>query len=128
MNRVRLYLHRIFRRPAVTGPYRLYVRRVPAGAMLDVEHYLDSMLVTLADNPDLLDLLLQLADDRGQARQHDGWEPEGLLVENIKAALGFEIPLYGPAAKRLADQLSSHAPVAPVTVIPRQRREGGAAA
>ncbi|WP_432164918.1 hypothetical protein [Streptomyces sp. bgisy031] len=128
MNRIRLYLHRLFRRPAVTGPYRLYVRPVPAGAMLDVEHYLDAMLVTLADNPDLLDLLLQVADDRGQAREHDGWEPEGLLVERLKDALGFVIPLYGPAAKRLSDQLRAHAPVVPVTLIPRQRREGGAAA
>lgn len=126
MNRVRLYLHRLFRRPAVTGPYRLYVRRTPAGAMLDVEHYLTATLVTLADNPDLLDILLAMADDRGEAREHDGWEPEQLLVEKLTTALGYELPLYGPAAKSLADQLRANAP-ASTTVIPHQRREGRAA-
>ncbi|MGW6481268.1 hypothetical protein ACWGDS_25805 [Streptomyces sp. NPDC055059] len=128
MNRIRLYLHRIFRRPAVTGPYRLYVRRTPAGAMLDVEHYLTAVLTTLADNPDLLDLLMEMAEDRGEARQHDGWEPEGLLVEKLTTALGYELPLYGPALKRLADELRAVAPAAPVVSIPRQRTEGGAAA
>lgn len=127
MNRIRLYLHRLVRRPAITGPYRLYVRRTPAGAMLDVEHYLTATLVTLADNADLLDLLLEMAEDRGEAREHDGWEPEQLLVEKLTTALGYEIPLYGPAMKSLADRLRAVAP-APSTVIPHQRSEGGAAA
>ncbi|MGW2937628.1 hypothetical protein ACWDA7_38785 [Streptomyces sp. NPDC001156] len=127
MNRIRLYLHRLFRRPTVTGPYRLYVRRVPAGVMLDVEHYLTATLETLADNPDLLDLLLEMAADRGQARQRDGWEPEQLLMEKLTAALGYELPLYGGELAQLVDQLRAAAP-APVVQIPAQRREGGAAA
>lgn len=143
MNRIRLILHRIFRRPAVTGPYRLYVRSIPTGSMLDVEHYLDSTLITIADNPDLLDLLLEIAEDRGNAKahQHDGWEPEQLLVEKLKSALGYDLPLYGPASNRLAKALRGAAlltgwrewlktarPTAPVVSIPAQRREGGAAA
>lgn len=141
MNRLRLILDRILRRPVVTGPYRLYVRPVPAGAMLDVEHYLDSMLITIADNEDLLGLLLEIAEDRGQAREHDGWEPEALLVEKLKSALGYDIPLYGPASARLEKQLRGAAlltgwrewlrssrPSAPVVPLPAQRREGGAAA
>ncbi|GAB2731466.1 hypothetical protein [Streptomyces bullii] len=127
MNRIRLYLHRIFRRPAVTGPYRLYIRRTPAGAMLDVEHYLIAVLETLADNPDLLDLLLEMAEDRGRAREHDGWEPEQLLVEKLTLALGYELPLNGDAVARLADRLRAVAP-APAVWLPEQRREGGAAA
>ncbi len=125
MNRLRLILHRIFRRPAITGPYRLYVRRTPAGAMLDVEHYLTAMLTTIADNEDLLALLLEMAEDRGEARAHDGWEPEGLLVEKLTAALGYELPLHGPAVMALADRLAAAAPAEPV-VIPGQRPAGAA--
>lgn len=127
MNYIRLVFHRLFRRPAVTGPYRLYVRRTPAGAMLDVEHYLIAVIETIADNPDLMDLLTEIEEDRRTARahRHDGWEPEQLLVEKLTTALGYELPLNGPAVGRLADRL--HA-VAPVVAIPAQRREGGAAA
>lgn len=125
MNRVRLYLHRLFRRPAVTGPYPLYVRRIPTGAMLDVENYLVAMIETIADNPDLLDLLMEIAEDRGTARGHDGWEPESLLVEKLTAALGYELPLYGDAVAALADRLKAVAPAAPVS-IPQQRKAGAA--
>jgi hypothetical protein len=124
VNRIRLYLHRLFRRPVITGPYRLYVRRIPTGVLLDVEEYLTAMVTTIADNPDLMDLLMEIAEDRGQAREHDGWEPEGLLVEKLTAALGYELPVYGDAVARLADRLRS---VAPVVSIPAQR-EGEAAA
>ncbi|MGW3025813.1 hypothetical protein [Streptomyces sp. NPDC001221] len=130
MNRIRLYLHRLFRRPVVTGPYRIYVRRTPAGAMLDVEHYLTAVLTTIADNPDLMDLLVEIEEDRRNARahRHDGWEPEELLVEKLIAALGFELPVNGAAVIRLADQLRAAAPAASVVSLPAQRREGGAAA
>ena len=125
MNRIRLYLHRIFRRPAVTGPYRLYVRRTPGGAMLDVEHYLIAMVETLADNPDLRELLDEIAVDREQSREHDGWEPEELLVEKLTTALGYELPLYGESVARLAGLLGA---AAPVVSLPQQRTAGGAAA
>ena len=126
MNSLRLAIHRLFRRPAITGPHPVYLRRVPTGVMLDLESYLTSTIVTIADNPDLLDLLLNIAEDRGQAREHDGWEPEALLVENLCAALGYELPVYGDAVTRLADRLKAAAP-APRVSIPQQR-EGGAAA
>ena len=127
MNRIRLYLHRIFRRPTITGPYRLYVRPTPAGAMLDVEHYLTAVIETIADNSDLMDLLVEIEEDRKNARvhRHDGWEPEELLVEKLTTALGYELPLNGAAVGRLADRLRA---VAPVAAIPAPRRQGGAAA
>jgi hypothetical protein len=127
MNRIRLALHRILRRPAVTGPYRVYVRRVPTGVMLDVEHYLTAVLETIADNPDLLDLLVEMEEDRRTARahKHDGWEPDQMLVENLLTALGYELPVYGDKVATLADRLRALAP-APAA-IPGQR-EGGAAA
>ena len=127
MNRIRLYLHRLFRRPAITGPYRVYVRRTPTGVLLDVESYLIALVETIADNPDLLDLLMEIAEDRGNAKahKHDGWEPDALLVENLTAALGYEVPLYGPAVDRLADRLKALAPAAPLA-IPAQREAGAA--
>lgn len=132
MNRVRLILHRIFRRPAITGPYRVYVRRTPGGAMLDVEHYLTAMLTTLADNPDLLELLDRMAADRADARGHDGWEPDALLVEQLMTALGYELPVYGRSVMRLAYRLRRCTPL-PVSSasrvsVPAQRVEGDAAA
>ena len=128
MNRIRLYLHRLFRRPAITGPYSVYVRRIPTGATLDISDCLVAMIETIADNPDLMDLLTEIEEDRKSARahKHDGWEPEALLVEKLCTALGYELPLYGDAVARLADRLRAVAP-APAVVIPAQR-EGGAAA
>ncbi|MDX2550191.1 hypothetical protein [Streptomyces stelliscabiei] len=125
MNRVRLYLHRLFRRPAVTGPYRLYIRRIPTGATLDVSDYLIAMIETIADNPDLMDLMSEIEEDRknAHAHKHDGWEPEALLVEQLTAALGYELPLYGDAVGRLADRLRAVAP-APAVAIPGQRQAG----
>lgn len=130
MNRIRLILHRLVRRPAVTGPTRIYVRRIPTGVMLDVEHYLVEVINTLADNPDLMDLLAEIEQDRQDARthRHDGWQPEQLLVERLTAALGYEVPVHGDAVAALADRLRAAAPAAPVASIPAQRREGGAAA
>jgi hypothetical protein len=126
--KLRLNLHRLFRRPTVTGPYRIYVRSTPAGAMLDVEHYLIAMVQTLADNEDLLDLLHEIAEDRAQARGHKGWEPEELLVERLTTALGYELPVHGTELTRLATQLRAAAWATDGLRLPAQRREGGAAA
>jgi hypothetical protein len=137
MNRIRLIAHRLFRRPTVTGPYRVYVRRTPAGAMLDVEHYLIAVIETIADNPDLMDLLTEIEEDRRNARthRHDGWEPEELLVEKLTTALGYELPVHGREVMRLAYRLRRCTPLArpavgsgSVVSLPAQRREGGAAA
>lgn len=126
MNRVRSAWRRLVaRRPLVTGPFRLYVRRTPTGAALDVEHYLTAVIQTLADNPDLMELLDEIAVDRAEARSHDGWEPEDCLVEKLSIALGYELPLYGDAVARLADRLRAVAP-APAVVIPGQREAGAA--
>lgn len=128
MNRVRLILHRLFRRPAITGPYRLYVRRTPTGAMLDVEHYLTATIATIADNDDLLDLLMEIVEDRQNARahKHDGWEPEELLVEKLSTALGYELPVYGGEVARLADRLRAVAPAAAVATLAQQSERSAA--
>ena len=126
MNRIRLYLHRLFRRPAITGPMRLYTRRVSDGVFLDLEEYFVHVIETLADDEDALALFMEIVDDRSTAREHNGWEPEKLLMEHLALAVGYEVPVRGEALARLAEKLKAAAPK-PV-VIPAQRREGGAAA
>lgn len=126
MNRIRLYWHRIFRRPAITGPTRIYTRRIPTGVLLDLEHFLTQALTTIADDEELLALLLEYAAERA-GTPHDGHAPERLLLEQIVGAVGYEVPVYGDAVARLAGRLRSGVP-APAVVIPAQRREGGAAA
>lgn len=125
MNRIRLYLHRLFRRPALTGPMRLYTRRVPDGVFLDLEEYFVHVIETLADDEDALGLLMEIVEDRSTAREHDGWEPEKLLVEHLALIVGWEVPVRGKALASLADRLKAAAPK-PVA-IPAQR-EGGVAA
>ncbi|MEV7793366.1 hypothetical protein AB0O68_15440 [Streptomyces sp. NPDC087512] len=127
MNRIRLILHRLIRRPAITGPHRIYVRRIPVGVMLDLEHPIAAALTAIADDEELLGLLLEYAGDRAEPRAHDGHASEGLLLEQILARVGYEVPVYGDSVAALADRLRALAPV-PAVVVPAQRREGGAAA
>ncbi|MBH1932921.1 hypothetical protein I5Q34_01200 [Streptomyces sp. AV19] len=110
------------RKPAVTGPVPIYVRRSPAGAVLDVESYAHRVITTLAD--EYLDELIEIAEDRANVREYDGHRPEGLLVERLAEAVGYELPLYGVQVTELADRLRA---VAPAVRIPQQRAEGSAA-
>jgi hypothetical protein len=125
MNRIRLYLHRLFRRPAITGPMRLYTRRVPDGVFLDLEEYFVHVIETLADDEDAFHLLTEIKEDREVSREHDGWEPEKLLMEHLALIVGWEVPVRGKSLDRLADRLRAAAPK-PV-VVPAQRTHGGAA-
>jgi hypothetical protein len=126
MNRIRLVLHRLFHRPAITEPMRIGTRRIPDGLLLDFESYFVYVIETIADDPELLDLLMEIVEDRAMARDHDGWEPEALLVEKLAERVGHEIPIRGRALAALADRLGA-AVLRPRLVIPAQR-EGGAAA
>lgn len=126
MNRLRLILHRLFRRPALTGPMRLYTRRVPDGVYLDLEEYFIHVIETIADDSDALGLLDEIVTDRAEARGHDGWEPEKLLVERLAERVGHEVPIRGDGLRKLADRLRAAAPAAPVAQIPGQREAGAA--
>jgi hypothetical protein len=126
MNRVRLYLHRIFRRPAITHPMRIHTRRIPGGLLFDFEDYFTYVIETIADDEELLALFMEVVDDRATSREHDGWEPEQLLMERLAERVGHEVPIRGKALAALADRLGA-AVLRPQVVIPAQR-EGGAAA
>jgi hypothetical protein len=125
MNRIRLILHRLFRRPAITEPMRIGTRRIPDGILLGFESYFVYVIETIADDPELLDLLMEIVEDRGMAREHDGWEPEQLLVEKLAERVGHEIPIRGKALAALADRLGA-AVLRPVASIPAQRQAGAA--
>ncbi|WP_030344886.1 hypothetical protein [Streptomyces sp. NRRL S-1022] len=127
MNRIRLYWHRILRKPAITEPMRIYTRRIPDGLLLDFEDYFTYVVTTIADDPNLLDQFMEMVEDRATSREHDGWKPEQLLVEKLATAVGYEVPVRGKALRQLADRLHAAAP-APVAAVPAQRRQGGAAA
>lgn len=94
----------------MSGPTRIYVRRIPGGAVLNLEHYLTRILVELADDPDLFALLTEAAEDRAAARPYDGHEPEALLIERLVAELGADVPLYGDRVRGLAERLLACAP------------------
>lgn len=125
MNRLRLILHRLFRRPAITEPMRFYTRRVSDGVFLDLEDYFTYVVESIADDEELLALLLEIVDDRATSREHDGWEPEKLLVEQLAERVGHEVPIRGRALAALAARLAAGVP-APAVVIPAQREAGAA--
>lgn len=123
MNRVRLYLHRLFRRPAITHPMRINTRRIPDGLLFDFEEYFVYVIETIADDEELLALFMEIVEDRSMAHGHDGWEPEQLLVEKLAERVGHEIPIRGKALAALADRLGA-AVLRPQAVIPAQREAG----
>jgi hypothetical protein len=133
MNRIRLYLHRLFRRPAVTNSMRLYTRRIPDGVLLDLEEYFTHVVNTLADDADAFALFQEIVDDRAVSREHDGWEPEALLMEKLALVVGYEVPVREKSLRRLVGKLSAALPAAktkakPGTVVqlPGQRQAGAA--
>ncbi|MFI1165565.1 hypothetical protein ACH4UM_18610 [Streptomyces sp. NPDC020801] len=123
MNRIRLILHRLFRRPAITGPMPFYTRRLPDGVLLDLEEYFTYVIETLADDPDAHALFQEIVDDRAMSREHDGWEPERLLMERLAGAVGHEVPVRGKALAQLTARFQAAAPKSAVAV-PAQREAG----
>jgi len=133
MNRIRLALHRLFRRPAITSDMPIYTRRLPDGMALDLEAYFGYVITTIADDPEARALFDEVVEDRKLAREHDGWEPEELHLEDLATYLGYEVMVRGKSLKRLGDRLlaafgaDAPAPKASAVVqLPRQRKAGAA--
>ncbi|WP_460071136.1 hypothetical protein [Streptomyces sp. YKOK-I1] len=128
MNRLRLYLHRLFRRPVITDPMRIYTRPIPDGMAIGVEDYFTYVIGVLADDPDAYAMFQDIVDDRALSREHDGWEPERLLLEKLAAFVGCEIRVRGESLRLLGERLLSAAPgPSNVVPIPTQREDGAAA-
>lgn len=129
MNRIRLYLHRLFRRTAVTNSMRLYTRRIPDGVLLDLEEYFTHVVNTLADDGDAYALFQEIVEDRAVSREHDRWEPEQLLMEKLALVVGYEVPVREESLRRLVAKLSAACPKSnqgTVVSLPRQRQAGAA--
>lgn len=129
MNRFRLIWHRIFARPVITDPMRISTRRIPDGLLLDLEDYFTYVIETIADDDDLIGLFTEVIEDRAVSREHDGWEPERLLVEKLALKVGCEVRVRGEALRRLGERMLSAAPKpspAAVVQLPRQREAGAA--
>ena len=134
MNRIRLALHRLFRRPAITSDMPIYTRRLPDGVALDLEAYLDYVITTIADDPEARALFDEVVEDRKLCREHDGWEPEALRMEDLATFVGYEVMVRGKSLKRLGGRLlaafKADAPApktAAVVAIPAQRKGEAAA-
>lgn len=121
-------------RLVVDGPFRVSVAATPAGASVDVSHYLASVLLNMAavaeeDGEGLLAELVEIAElarsaqaqgrDSHAAHQRDS-RVDALLAEVADEGL---IPVYGPQVRRLADRLREIAAPRPV---PSQREAGAA--
>ena len=131
MNRIRLAIHRLFRRPAITGPMRFYTRRLADGMALDMEEYFTYVVTTIIDDADARELFNEVVTDRELAREHDGWEPERLHMEKLAMYIGYEVPVRGKALRKLGKLLLSAVPkpkpvAGNVVQLPGQREAGAA--
>ena len=133
MNKIRLAIHRLFRRPAITGPMPFYTRRLADGMALDLEEYFTYVVTSISDDPEARALFDEIVTDRELSREHDGWEPERMHMEKLAMYVGYEVPVRGKALRKLGKRMLSAVPkpkreAGTVVSIPAQRREGGAAA
>ena len=103
-------------RTPVDGPFRIHVEAIPAGATLDMSHYLTSVLLNLAsaaeeDGEGLLAELVHIAECARQAA-HQGSDSHAAherdeQVERLLAEVADEgrVPVYGGQVLRLAERL-----------------------
>ncbi|MFJ5804814.1 hypothetical protein [Streptomyces sp. NPDC093093] len=96
----------------VDGPFRVAVKSIPAGAALDVDHYLGTIVLQLAhlaceDPQSLIDELTFIGEREHAAPDspalHERDAAVQRLIDDVTAEEG--IPVYGPAVQRLAAAL-----------------------
>lgn len=121
-------------RTPVTGPFRIHVDAIPAGARLDLSHWLGSVLMNLAalaeeDGEALLDELVELAEVARSASvrgkdSHAAHERDERLA-GLMAELADDgcVPVYGPQVVRLGERLRR---VGMPKAVPGQRGDGAA--
>ena len=121
-------------RTPVDGPFRIHVDPIPAGARLDLSHWLGSVLLNLAaaaeeDGEGLLDELVALSElarsasvqgiDSHAAHERD----DRLTALMLMVADDGCVPVYGGQVLRLAERLRR---VGMPKAIPGQREDGAA--
>lgn len=115
----------------VDGPFRIYVEAIPAGAVLDVEAFVEHVVhdvveLLLGDTyGERFDALIDAQPVDRYIVQRPGDLPFESLVAGLTAAVDTKMPVYGAQVKRLGDRLRA---IAAPKAVPAQRTEGGAAA
>ncbi|MFI8104746.1 hypothetical protein [Streptomyces sp. NPDC086023] len=108
----------------MTGPIPVYVRRIPAGAELDMSaltaHVVSDVIDALIDpeSTELWDLLQAVANPPARAEGDTDQLDRERLETALVARASSRVPLYGPAVARLVERLLAVAGV----VLPKQRR------
>jgi len=114
----------------VTGPHRIYVDAIPAGATLDISAYLETVILALVrdENGAMEDIVA--ADEsasfqlsHGNDDSHAGHERDQLVQELVER-LSPRLPVYGGQVGQLAAALSV---IARPKGLPVQRKDGAAA-
>ena len=116
-------------RTPVDGPFRIHVEAIPAGATLDMSHYLTSVLLNLAsaaeeDGAGLLAELVHISECARQAAHqgsdsHAAHERDERVAELLaEVADEGRVPVYGGQVLRLAARLSA---IAAPKAVPGQR-------
>lgn len=127
-----------FRRPCqsddaqLSGPMPVYVKKIPAGVVLDLEVFTEKVVgdvidVLLDESNGAYDRLAQLAEtlpERWATRREDRLPYED-LVSDLTEHVSTRVPLYGTKALELAELLRAACPT--VLPVPAQRGKGGAA-
>lgn len=90
----------------IDGPNRVYVKAIPAGATLDHTSFVHSLLVSVATDPELLDLFTDVIDSLNDPDDvHDPHAVESLRLEELVERLDPRVFVYGRQVARLADSL-----------------------
>ena len=107
----------------ISGPQRVTVTAIPAGAKLDLSTFVHDLIVEIASNEDLVDLMSDVIDALNSDEPADPHKPEGLSVERLVDRLDCDLFVYGAAVGRLADSLLA---IARPKGLPSQRNQGAA--
>ncbi|MDT9688156.1 hypothetical protein Q5762_07270 [Streptomyces sp. P9(2023)] len=122
-------------RTPVDGPFRVHVEAIPAGATLDMSHYLTSVLLNLAaaaeeDGEGLLAELVHIAECARQAAHqgsdsHAAHERDERVADLLaEVANDGKVPVYGGQVLRLAERLTA---IGTPKAVPGPRQAGAAA-
>lgn len=113
----------------VTGPFPITVGSIPTGVTIDVEKFVRSTVSDVVDK--LLGEYADRFDEVASAAPSDPYtvqRPSDLLfeslVDELTAAVGTKLPVYGAQVLRLAEWLRL---LAQPKSVPAQRVEGGEA-
>lgn len=102
----------------IAGPQRVTVTAIPAGVKLDLSTFVHDLIVEIASDENLVDLMSDVIDALNSDEPADPHQPERLTVERLVDRLDCDLFVYGAAVGRLAESLLS---IARPKGVPSQR-------